>query len=357
MTKCFKWTLKIYWRVKTIWLVLYFMPGEASQDMLLDDLFEDIYQIVMYLLWSQSVFNSNDECFVVYIVITALCNTLLSFQLLSFLWKTELPVSCQPHKPNFYPQCVPSDIKLYLSWRGWRGVVQMLGALEGGFCSASPVVSVPSSVRGSSLALVSIEPLQALTTSSSVLGLAAVLTSVSVGISGHWIEKHTSFIGEWSWWHAIFPSSPLALCGTQVAWMFWHFLQPGMGLVQFLIRSPVLDQLKHKSRLQLEGAEPRLRLSISGRQSTGCFPLHKEVGDFTAALECSLLGREVGTPTSVFSLSFQESFLLCPLKFTSPKLLDYLLWRGEEGEIKSKREDSCLLPPCTKAPNRIQACV
>jgi len=81
------------------------MPGGASQDMLLDDLFEDIYQIVMYLLWSQSVFNSNDECCVVYIVITALCNTLLSFQLLSFLWKTELPVSCQPTKPNFYPQC------------------------------------------------------------------------------------------------------------------------------------------------------------------------------------------------------------------------------------------------------------
>lgn len=201
----------------------------------------------------------------------------------------------------------------------------------------------------------SIESLQALTASSSVLGFAAVLTSVSVGISGHWIEKHTSFIGEWSWWHAIFPSSPLALCGTQVAWMFWHLLQPGMGLVQFLIRSPVLDQLKHKSRLQLEGAEPRL--SISGRQSTGCFPLHEELGDFTAALECSLLGREVGTPTSVFSLSFQESFLLCPLKFTSPKLLGYLLWRGEKGEIKSKREDSCLLPPRTKAPNRIQACV
>lgn len=151
MTKCFKWTLKIYWRVKTIWLVLHFMPGGASQDMLLDDLFEDIYQIVMYVLWSQSVFNSNDECCVVYVVITALCNTLLSFQLLSFLWKTEPPVSCQPNKPNFYPQSVPSGIELYLMGRG----VQMPGALERGFCSVSPVVSVPSRVPGSSPALVS----------------------------------------------------------------------------------------------------------------------------------------------------------------------------------------------------------
>lgn len=94
------------------------MPGGASQDMLLDDLFEDIYQIVMYLLWSQSVLNSNDECCVVYIVITALRNTLLSFQLLSFLWKIEPPVSCQPNKPNFYPQSVPSGIKLFLTWQG-----------------------------------------------------------------------------------------------------------------------------------------------------------------------------------------------------------------------------------------------
>lgn len=212
--------------------------------MLLDDLFEDIYQIVMYLLWSQSVFNSNDECCVVYIVITALCNTLLSFQLLSFLWKTEPPVSCQPNKPNFYPQCVPSGTKLYLSWRGGR--VQMLGALEGGFCSASPLVSVPNSVRGSSLALVSQESLRA---SSSVLGFTAALTSVSVRISGHWIEKHISFIGEWSWWHAIFPSSPVALCGTEAAWMFWHLLQPGMGSVQFLVRGDHQSWISSNTRV------------------------------------------------------------------------------------------------------------
>lgn len=94
------------------------MPGGASQDMLLDDLFEDIYQIVMYLLWSQSVCKSNDECCVVYIVITALYNALLSFQLLSFVWKTELLVSCQPNKPRFCPHSVPSGIKLYLTWQG-----------------------------------------------------------------------------------------------------------------------------------------------------------------------------------------------------------------------------------------------
>lgn len=43
----------------------------------------------------------------------------------------------------------------------------------------------------------------------------------------------------------------------------------GLSLVPGERRSPVLDKLKHKSRLHLEGAEVVLRLSASGRQSTG----------------------------------------------------------------------------------------
>lgn len=162
MTKHFKWTLKIYWWLKTIWLVLHTVPGGASQDMLLDDLFEDIYQIVMYLLWSQSVFNSSDECCVVYTVITALCNSLLSFQLLSFLWKTEWPVSCQPNKPNFYPQSVLSGTKLYLTWQWGADVREPARRLL--FCF--PGCVWPCRLQGNSLALVSREALQALTASS-----------------------------------------------------------------------------------------------------------------------------------------------------------------------------------------------
>lgn len=139
MTKCFKWTLKIYWRVRTIWLVLRSVPGGASQDKLLDDLFEDIYQIVMYLLWSQSVLNSHDECYVACTVITALCSALLSFQLLSFLWKTVLLVSYQHDKPRCYPQSVPSGTQLYLAWQGDTDARN----LERGSCSASAVLPVP----------------------------------------------------------------------------------------------------------------------------------------------------------------------------------------------------------------------
>lgn len=123
MTKCFKWTLKIYWRVRIIWLVLHSMPGGASQDKLLDDLFEDIYQIVMYLLWSQSVLNSHDECCVACTVITALCSILLSFHLLSFLWKAVLLVSCQSDKPTKVFPVAHSFI-----WPGRE--IQMLGAWE-----------------------------------------------------------------------------------------------------------------------------------------------------------------------------------------------------------------------------------
>ena len=43
----------------------------------------------------------------------------------------------------------------------------------------------------------------------------------------------------------------------------------GLSLVPGERTSPVLDKLKHKSRLHLEGAEVVLRLSTSGRQSTG----------------------------------------------------------------------------------------
>lgn len=119
------------------------MPGRASQDMLLHDLFELIYQIVMYLLWSQSVFNSNDECRVVCIVMTAPCNTLPSFQFLSFLWKTELPVPCQPNKPNSSMKCSQ-----------WHKALSDLAGEYRVFCSASPVVSEPKRVWGSSLGLV-----------------------------------------------------------------------------------------------------------------------------------------------------------------------------------------------------------
>lgn len=208
VTKHFKWTLKIYWGLKTICLVLHTMPGGASQDMLLDDLFEDIYQIVMYLLWSQSVFNNNDECCVVYTVITAPCNSLLSFQLLSFLWKTEWPVSCQPNKPNFYPQNVFHGIKLYLTWQWGADVREPARRLL--FCFPGCAWAE----CGGTAWLLWVRRLYKPSQLPVHAGIHWALTSVSIWISGHWIKQQTYSVAEWGWWHAIFPLSPSALWGT-----------------------------------------------------------------------------------------------------------------------------------------------
>lgn len=184
------------------------MPGGASQDMLLDDLFEDIYQIVMYLLWSQSVFNSNDECCVVYTVITAPCNSLLSFQLLSFLWKTEWPVSCQPNKPNFYPQNVFHGIKLYLTWQWGADVREPARRLL--FCFPGCAWAE----CGGTAWLLWVRRLYKPSQLPVHAGIHWALTSVSIWISGHWIKQQTYSVAEWGWWHAIFPLSPSALWGT-----------------------------------------------------------------------------------------------------------------------------------------------
>lgn len=297
MPKCFKWTLKIYWWLKTICLVLHIMPGGASQDMLLDDLFEDIYQIVMYLLWSQSVFNSNDECCVVYTVITAPCNSLLSFQFLSLLWQTEWPVSCQPNKPNFHPQSVLSGIQLYLTWQWGADVREPARRLL--FCF--PAFSSPAECgdqpgsresRGS-------------TSFQDMLGLTAALTSVAVWISGHWIKQQTCSVPEWCWWHAIF-LFPISIVGnySNKSVLIIIVTRHGLSSAPGERKSTALDKLKNKSRLHLKGTELGLRLSTSK------FLLGKWVG-FCSGFEMSFPRKGSSTTQGkpLFSLPVQETLL------------------------------------------------
>lgn len=75
-------------------------------------------------------------------------------------------------------------------------------------------------------------------------------------------------------------------------------------------RSLVLDELKHKRKLCFEDSVVGLRLSNSTRQSMDNFPTskeRKETWDFGVVWGYSLLPREIESPTSVFSLTFQKT--------------------------------------------------
>lgn len=93
-------------------------------------------------------------------VITALCNSLLSFPVAVFSMENRVACVMSPINSTLTQQVFSVAYSFICPGNG----VQMSGSLQGGFCSASLAVPGPCRVRGSSLALVNLvrlyKPLQ-----------------------------------------------------------------------------------------------------------------------------------------------------------------------------------------------------